>query len=222
MRAVWNDDEMCPVSADVRARIARVADACRSLGANVNDEARPAFDSAHTHQTYQNLLQATMASRMPDADYESLKKYVDSLAPDDDSQLARTMRAQVSSFKEWGANNEQRQHLRWAWHAFFKDYDVLLTPIMPTSAFAHDQRPFGERTIMIDNLERPYFDQVFWAGLTGVSYLPSTVIPTGLDAAGLPVGIQIVGPEYGDLITVGVAKLLETQGFAFTPPPAYC
>ena len=55
-----------------------------------------------------------------------------------------------------------------------------------------------------------------WAGS-----LPSTVIPTGLNGAGLPIGIQIIGPEYGDLITIGAARALEAEGFAFTPPPAY-
>jgi amidase len=219
--AIWRDDELCPVSADVHSRIDQVAQACRSAGAAVDEEARPGFDSEHSHRTYQNLLHATMASRMPEADYESLKKYVASLDPDDDSQTARTLRAQVSSFKDWGANNEQRQHLRWSWHEFFKEYDVLVTPIMPTSAFPHDHRDFGERTIMIDNTERPYFDQVFWAGLTGVSYLPSTVIPTSLDADGLPIGLQIVGPEFSDLITIGVARALEEMGFEFVPPPAY-
>ncbi len=219
--AVWQDDEMCPVSSAVRERVAKVADACRSAGATVDDQARPDFGSEHSHHTYQDLLQATMASRMPDADYDSLKAYVESLDPNDNSQGARTLRAQVSSFKTWNRNNELRQHLRWSWHNFFQDFDVMITPIMPTSAWPHDHREFAERTIRIDNEDRPYFDQVFWAGLTGVSYLPSTVIPTGLDEAGLPIGVQIVGPEYGDLITVDVADALEGMGFEFVPPPAY-
>ncbi len=67
----------------------------------------------------------------------------------------------------------------------------------------------------------PYMDQIFWAGLTGVAYLPSTVIPTGLDDSGLPIGVQLVGPEYGDLITIGVARELESGGFEFVAPPAY-
>ena len=75
---------------------------------------------------------------------------------------------------------------------------------------------------MVNNEERPYFEQVFWAGLTGVSFLPSTIIPTGLNDEGLPIGVQIVGPEYADLITIGVAQALEAEGFVFTPPPAYC
>ena len=49
---------------------------------------------------------------------------------------------------------------------------------------------------------------MFWAGLTGVAHLPSTVIPTGLNKDGLPIGVQIVGPEYGDLITIGIAEEL--------------
>jgi amidase len=219
--AVWKDDEMCPVSAEVRSRVEQVAAACRDAGADVDESARPSFDSDHTHDTYQQLLQATMSSRMPDADYDSLKKYVDTLSPDDNSQGAKVLRAQVSSFKDWSGANELRQHLRWSWHEFFKDYDVLITPIMPTPAFPHDHRDFGERTIVIDNEERPYFDQVFWAGLTGVSFLPSTVIPTGLDPNGLPIGVQLVGPEFGDMITIGIAEALEAAGFAFTPPARY-
>ena len=72
---------------------------------------------------------------------------------------------------------------------------------MPTSAFPHDHRSFGERTIDVDGAKRPYFEQVFWAGLAGVSLLPATIVPTGPDAQGLPIGVQIIGPEYGDLAT---------------------
>jgi amidase len=220
--AVWEDDELAPVSAEVRKRVNQVADALRAAGARVDHDARPTFGSAHSHETYQNLLQATMSARMPEADYQSLKSYVDALDPDDDSATARVFRAQVASFRMWKANDEQRAHLRWKWHEFFAPggYDVLIAPIMPTSAFPHDHAAFGDRTIQVDNQDRPYFEQVFWAGLTGVSYLPSTVIPTGLDDAGLPIGVQIVGPEYGDLITIGVAKHLEAAGFRFTPPPS--
>ena len=219
--AVWSDDEMCPVDVEVRARVEAAADACRSAGAKVDDQARPAFSSKHSHETYQNLLQATMAARMPDEDFESLKRYVESLDPADQSATAKVLRAQVSSFKEWRFHNELRDHLRWNWHEFFSDYDVLLTPMMPTAAFPHDHRDFGDRTLLVNNEERPYFEQVFWAGLSGVAYLPSTVIPSGLNGDGLPIGVQIIGPEYGDLTTIGVARELEALGFKFTPPPGY-
>lgn len=219
--AVWSDDEMCPVDREVSDRVEKVADACRAAGAEVDLDARPSFTSEHSHETYQNLLQATMAARIPDESYESLKQYVETLDPDDQSTTATVLRAQVASFKEWRYHNEARNHLRWKWHEFFNQYDILLTPIVPTAAFPHDHGEFGDRTIMVNNEERPYFEQVFWAGLTGVCFLPSTAIPTGLNGKGLPIGIQIVGPEYSDLVTIGAARALEAEGFAFTPPPAY-
>lgn len=219
--AVWANDEHAPVAQEVAARVTNVAQALRDGGASINDEARPGFRASHSHDTYQNLLQATMSSRMPEDQYESLKTHVADLDPNDQSDGAKVMRAQVSSFKDWGAANELRHQLRWSWHEFFNDYDILLTPVMATAAFEHDHRKFGERTIMVDNTERPYFEQVFWAGLTGVAYLPSTVIPTGLNEQGLPIGVQIVGPEYSDLITIGIAGELEQAGFKFEPPPNY-
>lgn len=219
--AVWKNDEHAPVAREVEARVDLVAQALKDAGAQVNEDARPGFTAEHSHDTYQSLLQATMAMRMPESDYRSLKQYVDELDPDDSSDKAKIMRAQVSTFKDWGANNELRHHLRWSWHEFFSDYDILLTPVMATAAFEHDHRRFGERTILVDNQERPYFEQVFWAGLTGVAYLPSTVIPTGLNPEGLPIGVQIVSAEYNDLLTIGIAGELEAMGFTFTPPPQY-
>jgi amidase len=219
--AVWADDDMCPVSSDVRNRITRVAGQLADAGAIIDERARPAFRSDHSHRVYQGLLQATMAMRLPDDAYGALQQRAAELDADDDSERARTLRAQTSTFRDWGANNEARHKLRWQWHAFFQNHDVVVAPIMPTSAFRHDHRPFGERTLMVDDLEIPYFQQVFWAGLSGVAYLPSTVVPTGLDDAGLPIGVQIIGPEFGDLITIGVARRLEAVGCRFTAPPTY-
>lgn len=219
--AVWKNEAGAPVATEVEARVDLVANALKDAGALVNEDARPAFDPAASHDTYQNLLHATMSARMPDAPYASLKAYVDGLDPDDNSQKAKVMRAQTANFKQWSNANEARHKLRWHWHEFFKDYDVLLTPMMATPAFEHDHSKFSERTVLVDNQQRPYFEQVFWAGLTGVAYLPSTVIPTGLNDAGLPIGVQIVGQEYDDLITIGVAAELEAMGFTFTPPPRY-
>ena len=218
---IWRSNEGFPVATEVEERVNLVAAALRDAGAQINETARPAFAADDSHKIYQHLLQATMASRMPDESYKSLVEHVKTLDANDDSDSARVFRGQVSSFRDWAAANEARHKLRWAWHEYFSEFDALVMPIMPTAAFSHDHRPMGERTILVDNDERPYFEQVFWAGLTGLAYLPSTVIPTGLNKDGLPIGVQIVGPEYGDLVTIGVAQELERLGFDFTPPDAY-
>ena len=54
-----------------------------------------------------------------------------------------------------------------------------------------------------------------WGPLHGV---PMTC-KESYNVAGLPIGMQVIGPEYDDLKTIGFAKLLEQAGFAFTPPP---
>ena len=219
--AVWRDDDMAPVDSSVSARVDMVADSLRAEGAQINYEARPDFTSKHTHFTYQSLLSATMACRVPQEQYERNLAAANALDPSDDSLDAVVRRSQVARFREWIGNNEQRTYIRWSWHKFFEDYDIVLMPIMARSAFPHDHRPFGERMIMVNGGPQSYFLQVFWAGLPTNAYLPSTIVPTGLDDEGLPIGIQVVGPEYGDLTTLGVARLLEQQGFTFTPPAGY-
>ena len=218
---VWKTDDMAPVTKETQARVERVAEAFREEGASIDMEARPNIDVSHSHEVYGRLLQPTMSSRMPEEQYDRLKKQVDALDPDDQSVGAQTMRAQVSSFKDFASANELRHRIRWEWHEFFKRYDVLLTPTMPTPAFKHDHGKFGERRILVDNDERSYFEGVFWAGLSGVAYLPSTIVPTGLNAEGLPIGVQIIGPEYSDLVTIGIAMELERKGFRFEEPKAF-
>ncbi len=219
--AVWCNDDIAPVCNEVADRVDAVAQAVAQAGGTIDTAARPDFDVREANDVYQLLLQANMASRQSDADFASLQAKVAALDPEDQSESATTLRRQVATHRDFGRANEARTHYRWAWHKFFKQYDVMVLPISATPAFEHDHRPFGKRTLMIDGEERPYFQQVFWAGLAICSYLPGTMVPTGPSADGLPIGVQIIGPEYGDLKTIGFAKLLERAGFAFTPPPGY-
>jgi amidase len=219
--AVWKDDAIAPVDREVIERVERVAEAFAKAGAKVDEAARPDFSAEHIMSTYQNLLWSTMAGRLPDDTYAALQKAAAALDPADNSPGAAVTRAQVATFRDWSGNNEARTKLRWAYNAFFKDYDILLTPMMASAAFPQDESDMAGRRITVNNEEQPYFLQLFWAGLTGVCYLPSTVIPTGPNAAGLPIGVQIVGPEYGDLTTLKAAQLLEDAGFVFQPAPAY-
>ena len=92
----------------------------------------------------------------------------------------------------------------------------------PGFAARHAHGTYALLTITVDGMPQPYRQQIFWSGLAVCAYLPSTVIPAGLGADDLPIGVQIIGPELGDLKTIGLAKLLEGAGFTFSPPPGYC
>ncbi len=82
----------------------------------------------------------------------------------------------------------------------FERFDVLVSPTSPTTAFR-----IGERT---DDPLAMYLSDVFTipANLAGV---PAISIPSGLDGAGLPVGVQLTAPILGERRLLRVAHALE-------------
>ncbi|MEO6624303.1 MAG: amidase family protein [Burkholderiaceae bacterium] len=50
------------------------------------------------------------------------------------------------------------------------------------------------------------------------SYLPATAVPVGFTRDGLPVGLQIVGPEMADRRTIWLAGELATLHGGFVAP----
>ncbi|HIG42687.1 MAG: amidase [bacterium] len=220
--AVWLDDALAPVDDTVKERVLQVARLVEAAGGQVDYDARPDFNVEVSHDLYTQLLHAAMSSRQSAEVFDSNLKRLHKLEENDQSQLAKITRASTLYYKDWNAYNESRTQLRWAWHEFFKGYDLLLTPMCATSAFAHDHNPkLSQRLIAVNNNPVSYYDQVFWAGLTGVSYLPSTVVPTGLDHQGLPIGVQIVSREMGDLYCIEFARKVSQQIGGFVAPPAY-
>ena len=58
-----------------------------------------------------------------------------------------------------------------------------------------------------------------WPTLVGIAYLPSTAAPVGTTVAGLPVGVQIVGPYLEYLTTIDFARKLAELIGGFSRPP---
>lgn len=217
--ALWPDDPVAPVSRVVSDRVRAVGRTLEELGAHVVDDARPNFDAGDAFKVYFDLLQGFVGAASPNAVWEKDRRKADEL-PDDDPRTA-IFHARTMSHHTWLRLHNQRDVLRWAWRRFFDHYDVVVMPISATSAFPHDHSPLSGRTIDVDGEQQYYFQQAFWAGLAGVAHLPATAIPTGTDENGLPIGVQLVGPAFGDRITVGLARVLENAGYTFTRPPEY-
>ena len=91
----------------------------------------------------------------------------------------------------------------------FRDVDVLLTPTTPTAAFAH-----GEN---MDDPIKMYLNDVFTvpASMAGV---PALSVPAGLDGAGLPLGLQLIGRPFDEESLLAVGHVLE-QAAAFRSMP---
>jgi amidase len=154
--------------------------------------------------------------------FEENLRAVQALQPSDEGYEAQMLRAQVMYHKDWHALNEARHHMRLAWADFFREYDLLLCPAASTVAFPHNQHgERWERMLTVNGQPQPSTTQMFWAGYSCNFYLPSTVAPAGLSPEGLPVGVQIIGPQYGDYTCIHFAQLLEREFYRFTPPPGY-
>jgi aspartyl-tRNA(Asn)/glutamyl-tRNA(Gln) amidotransferase subunit A len=87
--------------------------------------------------------------------------------------------------------------------------DALLAPTAPSAAFAE-----GEKT---EDPVMMYLNDVFTvpADLAGV---PAMSVPAWLDADGLPLGLQVIGPPFGEemVFTVGAA-IERAAGFSALP-----
>ncbi|MFT9027599.1 Asp-tRNA(Asn)/Glu-tRNA(Gln) amidotransferase subunit GatA [Acetobacter indonesiensis] len=91
----------------------------------------------------------------------------------------------------------------------FEQVDVLLTPTAPSAAFAQ-----GEN---VDDPVQMYLNDIFTvpASMAGV---PALSVPVGLDAKGLPLGLQIIGRHFDEETVLSVGGALEAAaGFAHTP-----
>jgi amidase len=94
------------------------------------------------------------------------------------------------------------------WHRFrdiFTHYDFLLTPCMAIPPFD------VERNYPESIAGRPMATYVDWLAPTFVlslTGLPVAAVPCGWDGAGLPVGLQVVGPPRGEEAVLGVAAAL--------------
>ena len=220
--AAWLDDPVCAVDSEVLACHQTLVRALREAGAVVNEQARPAFGLAEAQRVYLQLLYATTSLGLPREQWLSLAQFADRLPPDADDAKSRFARGATLRHRDWLSAHERREHMRAEWARLFTDHDVLLCPATPTAAIPHDlSEPMAQRVIQVSGGPRPYIDQLVWAGVIGMALLPSTVAPAGRTRAGLPVGIQIVGPYLEDRTTIRFAQLLAEAIGGFVRPPDF-
>ena len=119
----------------------------------------------------------------------------------------------------WIVTDAERERLRRQWAAWFEDYDVLLCPVGQVAAQPLSEVESLERMMTVNGEEVLSLDLFRWPGMIGVAYLPAAVVPVGRTAAGLPVGMQVVGPYLGDRTAFAVAAHLESLLGGYEPPP---
>jgi aspartyl-tRNA(Asn)/glutamyl-tRNA(Gln) amidotransferase subunit A len=125
-------------------------------------------------------------------------------------ELGRTLvlsldQARLLSVDDLIEAQKTRTRLNEALWKLFEQVDLLLTPTMPTEAFGAKGPPPSE----IDGHPIPLLGAVAFTYPFNLSGHPAASVPVGHTRAGLPAGLQLVGPRHRDDLVLQAARAYE-------------
>ena len=190
------------VDAEVAASVAEAAKGFEQLGARVEEVAPPLTASLAAFQTLWFAGAAFLMDQLGVATSDKM-----------DPGLAAIVAAgRRYSLMDYLAATKAREGLSVVLNRFHRDFDLLLTPTMPIPAFAAG-RDVPERSDLAQWSDWSPFTYPF-----NLTRQPAISLPCGLTGAGLPIGLQIVGPLYGDRAVLNAASAFE-RNRPFKRPP---
>ena len=196
-RVAWSPDlGLLPVDSEVAAICAKAAETLAGAGIEVADACPDLSGALDVFQVLRAALFAADKGELLETQRDALKPEIvwnieKGLALDADA-IARAERARGAIYQRCVR--------------FLARHELLLCPCVIVPPFDVDIR-------WVDEVEGRRFDNyVDWLGLTFVLTLtacPSASVPVGFTAAGLPVGLQILGPPRGEAAVLRAAAAIE-------------
>lgn len=177
------------VDPEVAAVVMRAVVAFAALGAQV-EHAEPGFEDPYG--TFEVLWTSGAARAVADIG-----------GADDPGLLESVAAGSEYAATDYLAALQQRDRLAVKMSRFHEQWDLLLTPTLPLPAFTTGREAPED------------WDEQRWPSWTPFSYpfnltqQPAATVPCGFTSAGLPIGLQIVGPRYGDALVLRAARAYE-------------
>ena len=216
------DDAAVPVSAEVADALALACAALEASGVSIDRSAWPDdLDFSDVNGIGLPLISAATSPGRDDAQFDEMRQIV--LDPSAHGELMQ-MRARATAMfhRDWLLMVERREVNRRKWERFFGEYDVLLAPVAHVGAFPHmTEGHLYSRKLVVDGVDRPYGELIMWTGQFGYVGLPVTVVPIAIAPRGVPIGIQVVGPHFGDRTTIEFARHIERVLGGYHVPPGF-
>jgi len=208
------DDPFAHPSTEVRRVLEKTVEALSRAGAQMKPGWPSSFNPKELLGNYLFLLEAFFTSLSSPQEQEQMRKAM--------GGSLSGAGPQAFSLQSWQGQNFRRLGFRGQWQAYFEQIDVFLSPVSITSAFLHDHStPMDARVIATADGPRRYMENFNWICAATLTGCPATVAPAGLTEAGLPVGIQIMGPYWEDSTPLTFATLLAKEIGGFKPPPGH-
>jgi aspartyl-tRNA(Asn)/glutamyl-tRNA(Gln) amidotransferase subunit A len=97
--------------------------------------------------------------------------------------------------------------------AFEAGVDAVLTPATPSAAFGIGEKGSADPVEM-------YLNDVFTVTVN-MAGLPGIAVPAGLDAQGLPLGLQLIGRPFDEETLFALGEVIEQAAGRFPVPQAW-
>lgn len=222
----WIDDKLCPLDNDIHGTYCQLIDGLRAANVSMMEASAELFNLTKFYRVYLNQLGSSYAATLPAIGRAAMFYSASVFARVDNKYKMpfgeNAMRGMGQSHADWVRHNELAARFQEHFTRIFSDYDVILMPVSPNTAFKHQHKPdIPFRTIKINGKTRHYTENLMWVSVASLLGLPVTTAPVGSSRKGLPIGIQITGAPGADKTTLQFAKLLSKIQGGFTIPAGY-
>lgn len=214
-----------PVDPEYRHAISAFGLALAQEGVSVVELEEAPHPLLDDEDLYISLLFAVIGGELAGADLSDYDRAAEIYSAD--SAAGRAARAIRASTSDFFALRERQAHHIAKWDRWFQNFDILISPVSMTTAFHHQNEdgdgpiPSMARTLDVGGKKVPYMENLLWPGVATLAHLPSTVRPLPSKVGGMPAGVQLIGPSYGDRTTLTFASLCDDIFGTFVPPPGY-
>jgi amidase len=220
LRLGWADDfGGLGATADTRAALANLGDELERAGAQITRGVPAGITFPATWELWGALHEINVVSRTTTEVEDQALAAIAARAESEDAILRGMALFRRATLNQYADALAARDSVIRGLELFFNSHDALLCPVAFGPAFPH--RPTGS-PIGYDDVQVPY-----WMGLFGyttpfnVTGHPAVAIPLARTAAGLPIGLQIVGRRWGDMQVLGIAAAVGEVIGPYQPAEGY-
>ncbi len=200
IRIGFSEDQrgFAPVEPEIRAVLRQAMNAVAGAGVTVEEACPDLPDLYETYITLRGIHYASVVARLPE---EAQRHFKPTLRQNRDQGLALTPAQIFDALR-------RRTDLYHRMRKFLQNYDVLAIPVVGIAAqpVELEYPPEVDGEPMSD-----YIDWLRFSFLATTTTLPALSMPAGFTAAGLPVGLQLVGPPRGEARLLQVALAVEER-----------
>ena len=196
LRVAWSPDlGYAAVEPEVREIAAAAARRFADLGCELDEVHPPAADPWEVV----DVIWSTGFAGLFHDNFSDVRERLDP------GFVAVIERGQQRSASELASAYNRRTEYYHTWRLFMEEYDLMLTPTLPLTAFAAGD-DFPET---IDGRAMRYLNWTAFTYPFNLTGQPAATVPCGFAANGLPVGLQIVGRWRDDMTVLQASAAFE-------------